>query len=57
MIANNYALKRPKSVEENLYSLIKTKKKFNVQSVLLYDDYNSLFQLFLQFNPEKVFAL
>ncbi len=51
MIANNYALKRPKAVEENIYSLIKAKKKFNIQSVLLYDDYNSLFQAFLQFNP------
>ena len=51
---NNYALKRPKAVEENIYSLIKIKKRYNVQNILLYDDYDSLFQLFLQFNPQKV---
>lgn len=54
MIVNNYTLKRPKNVEENIYALIKLKKKSNIQSALLYDDYNSLFQVFLKFNPQKV---
>jgi hypothetical protein len=54
---NNYALKKTKAVEENIYALIKTKKKFNIQSILLYDDYDSLFQLFLEFNPQKVWYL
>lgn len=48
---NNYTLRRPKAVEENIYALIKIKKKYHIQNILLYDDYDSLFQLFLQFNP------
>jgi len=54
---NNFALKKSKAVEENLYSLIKLKKKSNLQSTLLYDDFNNLFQLHLAFNPQKVFQL
>jgi hypothetical protein len=54
MIANNFALGKAKEVEDNIYALIKLKKKFKVQSLLLYDDYDSLFQLFLKHNPQKV---
>lgn len=43
-----------KALEENIYGLIKMKKKYHVQSILLYDDYNSLFQAFLRYNPQKV---
>lgn len=54
MIANNFALGKAKEVEDNIYALIKLKKKFKVQNLLLYDDYDSLFQLFLKHNPQKV---
>jgi hypothetical protein len=54
MTMNNFLLGRAKEVEDNLYALIKMKKRFHVQSLLLYDDYDSLFQLFLRHNPEKV---
>jgi hypothetical protein len=30
------------------------KKKYNFQSVMLYDDYDTLFQLFLRHNVHKV---
>lgn len=52
---NNFALGKAKQVEENIYALIKLKKQFKIQSLLLYDDYDSLFQLFLKHNPQKVF--
>jgi hypothetical protein len=54
---NNFALGKAKQVEENLYALIKLKKQFKVQSILLYDDYDSLFQLFLKHNPQKVLSI
>lgn len=56
MIANNVALGRTKAAEENLYSLIKMKKKHKYQSILVYDDYATLFQLFLTHSPEKVLS-
>lgn len=37
-----------------MYGLIKMKKKSNFQTILVYDDYNTLFQLFLKYNPQKV---
>lgn len=51
---NNFTLGKAKEVEDGIYGLIKLKKAHRVQSVLLYDDYDSLFQLFLKHNPEKV---
>lgn len=43
-----------KAAEDNIYNIIKMKKKYKTQSILVYDDYNTLFQLFLKYNPEKV---
>lgn len=40
-----------------MYGLIKLKKKNNYQTLLVYDDYNSLFQLFLKYNPQKVMSI
>ena len=33
------------------------KKKNNYQTLLVYDDYNTLFQLFLKYNPQKVISI
>ena len=51
MIGNNIALGRTKAAEENIYDLIKMKKKYKFQSLLVYDSYHSLFQFFLRFSP------
>jgi len=51
---NNYSLKKAKALEQNIYNLIKLKKQSKMQSLLIYEDYNSLFQVFLKFNPQKV---
>lgn len=55
MAMNNFVLGKAKEVEDGIYAMIKMKKQFHVQSMLLYDDYDSLFQLFLTHNPQKVF--
>jgi hypothetical protein len=44
-------------VEENLYTMIKMKKKAKIQELLIYDDYNSLMQLFLRYDAKKVISL
>jgi len=54
MLVNNYALRKYKAVEENIYGLIKMKKKINLNPVLIYDDYRMLFLMFLEFDPTKV---
>ena len=51
MIANDINLGRLKAAEGKIYGLIKMKKKYNVQSLLVYDSYNSLFQFFLKYQP------
>ena len=57
MIGNNIALGKIEAAEENIYHLIKMKKKYKFQSLLVYDTYNSLFQFFLRFKPQKVYFL
>ncbi len=54
MITNNLTMGKIKAAEDNIYNIIKMKKKYKTQSILVYDDYNTLFQLFLKYNPEKV---
>jgi hypothetical protein len=54
MMANNLSLGRIKAAEDSLYNIIKMKKKYRFQSILVYDDYHTLFRLFLKYNPQKV---
>jgi hypothetical protein len=51
---NNYSLKKGKALEQNIYNIIKLKKQAKMQSLLVYEDYNSMFQVFLKFHPQKV---
>ena len=54
MAGNNLRLGKVELVEQNLHELIRLKKKYKVQGMLVYDDYNTLFRLFLRHNPHKV---
>ena len=54
IIVNNIKLGKIKDAEDSLYYLIKMKKKYQVQNMFVYDSYNSLFQVFLKYQPNKV---
>ena len=57
MASNNIKLNHLQDAEKNLYNIIKHKKAHHKNSVMVYDDYQTLFHFFMKYDLQKAILL